>query len=90
VALLFKVWAGMLDLETIGKTDSGYINTHNELIEEMRDTNSNLLRVNTEDSSDEYLEKDKPLYTFANEGLVRVKNINEVMKNFCKAYVLKV
>jgi hypothetical protein len=85
-----KVWAGMLDLETIGKTDSGYIDTHNELIEEVRETNSNLLRVNTEDSSDEYLEKDKPLYTFANEGLVRVKNINEVMKNFCKAHVLKV
>jgi hypothetical protein len=56
----------------------------------VRETNSNLLRVNTEDSSDEYLEKDKPLYTFANEGLVRVKNINEVMKNFCKAHVLKV
>jgi hypothetical protein len=35
-------------------------------------------------------EKDKPLYTFANEGLVRVKNINGVMKNFYKAYVLKV
>ena len=76
-----KIWVGGLDLETVGAIVNE--NSYVHLTAEMKKTKSDALRLRDVENK---LSPNMDIYTFTNEGVVKVKNLNFILQSLLNEY----